>query len=341
MNKQTKIRNGMKQSITLAMRTMLAVATVLFTLTSCIKDDLQPCPLGVSLRFVYDYNMEYANAFPPKVDCVTLYIYDAEGNYLATHTETSEVLKDENYRMRIDLEEGTYQFVAYGGLACGEHTFAPVAEPALGSKFSDLNVAMQGDGVTSDVKLHDLFYGKLDVTVEGEEYKDYTLYMMKNTNNVRIILQQLNYQPLSVEDFDFKITDDNTLFNWDNNLIPNGTITYTPWSQGEETVGESGAEHSEVTVAYAELSTSRLMLENHPRLIITAREDGHEIVNIPLNDYLLLLKSDLYADMPDQEFLDRESEWSLIFFLDDDNLWLQTVIVINDWVVRLNKIPLT
>ena len=127
--------------------------------------------------------------------------------------------------MAEDNKVGTYQFVAYGGLACGEHTFAPVAEPALGSKFSDLNVAMQGDGVTSDVKLHDLFYGKLDVTVEGEEYKDYTLYMMKNTNNVRIILQQLNYQPLSVEDFDFKITDDNTLFNWDNHRIPNGTIT--------------------------------------------------------------------------------------------------------------------
>ena len=37
-----------------------------------------------------------------------------------------------------------------------------------------------------------------------------------------------------------------------------------------------------------------------------------------------------------QEFLDRESEWSLIFFLDDGLRWLNTRIVINDWVVRLN-----
>lgn len=331
----------MKRYITSIVRALLPVALILVTLASCIKDDLQPCPLGVNLRFVYDYNMEYANAFPPKVDCVTLYIYDADGNYVTTRTETSEVLKDENYRMRIDLEEGSYRFVAYGGLACEEHTFAPVAEPAAGSQWTDMNVAMQWDGETSGVKLHDLFYGNLEVTVDGEDYKDYALYMMKNTNNVRIILQQLNYQPLSADDFDFQITDDNTLFNYDNSLIPNGTITYTPWSQGEETVGESGGENSEVTVAYAELSTSRLMVENHPRLIITAREDGREIVNIPLNDYLLLLKSDLYADMPDQEFLDRESEWSLIFFLDDNRVWLQTVIIINDWVVRLNKIPLT
>ena len=112
-------------------------------------------------------------------------------------------------------------------------------------------------------------------------------------------------------------------------------------SRAEAARERSGGEEAEVTVAYAELSTSRLMTANHPRLLITAREDGREIVNIPLNDYLLLLKSDLYADMPAQEFLDRESEWSLIFFLDDNNLWLQTVIVINDWVVRLNNIPLS
>lgn len=332
----------MKRYITSIARTMLPVALAMVTLASCIKDDaLEPCPKGVNLRFVYDYNMEYANAFPSKVDCVTLYIYDADGNYVATRTETGDVLQDENYRMQIDLEEGTYQFVAYGGLACGEHSFAPTAEPGQGSVRSDLRIAMQGNGETSNVKLHDLFYGSLDVTVEGDFYKEHTLYMMKNTNNVRIILQQLNNQPLASKDFDFRITDDNTLFNYDNSLIPNGTLTYAPWSQGEETVGESEGEDTQVTVAYAELSTSRLMTENHPRLLITASEDGREIVNIPLNDYLLLLKSDLYADMPAQEFLDRESEWSLIFFLDDNNVWLQTVIVINDWVVRLNNIPLS
>ena len=41
-----------------------------------------------------------------------------------------------------------------------------------------------------------------------------------------------------------------------------------------------------------------------------------------------------------QEFLDRESDWSLIFFLDQDGNWLRTQIVINDWVVRLNDMEL-
>ena len=47
-----------------------------------------------------------------------------------------------------------------------------------------------------------------------------------------------------------------------------------------------------------------------------------------------MLKSDLYAQMPSQEFL--ESEWSLIFFLDKSGAWIRTYIKINDWTVRIN-----
>ena len=41
--------------------------------------------------------------------------------------------------------------------------------------------------------------------------------------------------------------------------------------------------------------------------------------------------------MPAQEFLDRESEWSLVFFLDSNNRWYNTRIIVNDWVVRINN----
>ena len=41
--------------------------------------------------------------------------------------------------------------------------------------------------------------------------------------------------------------------------------------------------------------------------------------------------------MPAQEFLDRVSEWSLVFFLDSGNRWYNARIIVNDWVVRLNQ----
>lgn len=318
---------------------LCCVLMVMPTLTSCdnlIYDDLQPCPRGFSMRFVYDYNMEYANAFPKKVDCLTLLFYDDKGNYLGKRTETTEVLADENYRMVVDLPEGKYHVVAYGGLACEESSFI-MSVPEVG--LAALQVEMQHNNLTSDKALHGLFYGAMDVTIDSEMYKDVTLYMMKDTNNIRIVLQQLSGDPVNVEDFSAYITDDNTLFAYDNSLISQGQATYLPWAQGQRTAGiatrdaEAG---DEVKVAYYEFSTSRLMIGNSPRLVIKRNDLGTDIVNIPLNSYLLLLKSDLYADMGNQEYLDRESEWSMVFLLDTKHAWIKTQVIINDWIVRLN-----
>lgn len=321
---------------------LLVCPWMMFTSCEYIHEDLMPCERGVSLRFVYDYNMEYANAFPSKVHCLTLYVYDGEGNYVATFTEKTDVLKDENYRMKIDLEPGDYSMVAYGGVACDDRSFTVIDEPTdAADKLTTLSVQMSHNELTSDKLLHDFFYGKLDVTVEENNYKDETVYMMKNTNNIRIILQQMNGMPVSDKDFTFRIVnDDNTLFAHDNSLIENGAVTYMPWAQGQRTVGDGEEGTGKVTVAYAEFSTSRLTVGNHPRLVIANNETGEDVLNIPLNDYLLLLKSDRYADMTDQEYLDRENEWSMIFFLDEDHLWINAQIIINDWVVRLNNITM-
>ena len=61
--------------------TVLGIVLINFAFSSCerIYEDLAPCPHGVSLRFIYDYNMEYANAFAKKVDCLTLLVYDEYG----------------------------------------------------------------------------------------------------------------------------------------------------------------------------------------------------------------------------------------------------------------------
>lgn len=323
----------------------LCAVSIGFVFSSCerIYEDLEPCPHGVSLRFVYDYNMLYANAFPSSVDCLTLYIYDEDGNYVDTRTVTGTALQDEDYRMTVDLKEGTYRFVAYGGLACGGSTFSVLQEPSPGSAYTDLRVEMHKDRLSAHVpeerRLHDLFHGELTLET-AEMYSEGTVKMMKNTNNIRLVLQQINGKPVHADDFEFSLTDDNTLFNYDNDLLSNGMITYQPWASGEAVAGVSGDGENEgepVTVAFSEFSTSRLMMKNSPRLVIRRNNDGKEIVDIPLNDYLLLLKSELYAKMPPQEFLDRESVWSMVFFLGDDMNWITTHIKINDWIVRINN----
>ncbi len=318
--------------------TLIAATAMSFGSCDRIHEDLQPCPQGVCLRFVYDYNMEFANAFPSQVDCLTVLFYNEQGQYVATRTNVNEEeLSDEDWRMTVDLEPGSYTIVAYGGMECNQSSFSFTAQPSAIS-LQQLEVALKPTCLTSPVGtyLHPLFYGRADVTIDEDdiEYRNYTVYMMKDTNNLRVMLQQVDGSPINEADFDFKVVDDNTLMAWDNAVIPTQSVEYAPWTRGNASPGEL-YDGSEATVAWAEISFPRLVTSNSPRLVITRKDNGETLVNIPLNNYLLLMKSEVYTSMGSQEFLDRESRWKMLFFLQGGR-WLDTVIEVNDWTVRLN-----
>lgn len=221
---------------------MFCIASISIALPSCEKlyEDLDPCPHGVSLRFIYDYNMEWANAFPKQVDCLTLYIYDEDGDYVGTKVVTGSELQDESYRMTLDLEKGVYRFVAYGGMACEKASFSWAGIPSQGSRYTDLVTKMDISQVNSPIaeqrRLHDMFWGELTLAT-ADLYSEGTVEMMKNTNNLRIVLQQENGKPVDVNDFDFAITDNNSVFGHDNDLITENVspVTYRPWSTGPST----------------------------------------------------------------------------------------------------------
>ena len=325
---QSRKRNIISQFAGMVLSAVLATVA----LSSCerIFEDLDPCPHGVSLRFVYDYNMEFANAFPRQVDCLTLYIYDDKDNYVDTRIVTGTELQDEDYRMTLDLEKGNYHFVAYGGLACDKSSFSLLQAPAAGGKWTDLRTAMDADCLTVPERrnLHDMFWGQLTLAT-ADLYSEGTVKMMKNTNSIRIVLQHVDGTPVKADD---------------NDLLPNGDVTYIPWAKGQAQTGVSIVGPDQVVpqpveVAYAELCTSRLMTKNSPRLLVKRHEDGGTVIDFPLNNYLLLMRSDRYSKMGDQEYLDRESRWTLYFFL-QAGIWLQTRIVVNDWVVRINDIEM-
>ncbi|MGN1232956.1 MAG: FimB/Mfa2 family fimbrial subunit [Candidatus Cryptobacteroides sp.] len=306
-----------------------------------IYDDQSDCPRGVSLRFVYDYNMEFANSFHTQAHCLNVYLFDKDGNYLDNWVETGEVLKDENWRMKRELGEGSYTLIAYAGLCCGESSFtAPQLNTRAASRKEEVSVSLNHKNFTSDASLHSLFYGMATLEVGKDDYVEDTIYLKKDTNNIRFALQQMNGEQITADEFEVSIVDDNTVLDWQNEPVPAGLVTYKPWVKGETVIGSAEDGETPVSAAYYELSTSRLTTSTSPRLIVYNKERGENIINIPLNTYLLFLKSELYAEMPAQEFLDRVSEWSLIFFLDSGNRWYNAKIVVNDWVVRLNDAEL-
>lgn len=312
-----------------------------FNSCSMVWMDQEDCPQGLSLQFVYDYNMEYTDAFNTKVHCVSVLLFDAEGNYITTLEETSDVLKNEEYRMELDLEPGDYTLVTYGGHPCEDRSFNITQ---FGTKASDhissLYAEMEHDNFVSGDAKHDFFHGMHSFSVVKNKVSHEKVYLTKNTNNIRVVLQQLNGEKITSDMFTYEIIDDNSYMDHQNNVIPKGNVRYHPYASGEATVGSAEDGETPVYAAYAEFSTSRLTTGTSPKLVIRNVEKGEDVINIPLNTYLLLLKSEKYSEMSAQEYLDRESDWSVVFFLDPGHRWIRTHIVVNDWTVRINDTEL-
>lgn len=325
----------------------LLAAFAMLILSSCdaLHEHLQPCPQGLRLRFVFDYNMEFANSFHRQVDCLTVLFYDAQGNHVETRTATPDELADESWRMTLDLDPGTYTVLAYGGMDCDNSSFLFGSRPEE-TQLRDIMVNMhdrhfrsgEGQRVSADL-LHPHYHGLLEVGVpeESTTYTEATVEMVRNTNGVRVLLQSAFGEPLDEADFDFRIEDNNTRMAWDNSVLrQESDVQYHPWTRGNASAGQY-EEGSEAQVVYAEMSMPRLVTTNNPRLVVTRHKDGETIIDIPLLNYLMLLKSGRHSDMGNQEYLDRENHWDMIFFLDRSHTWLRTRIVINDWVVRINE----
>ena len=205
-----------------------AALLALAGIVSCntVFTDQSDCPRGLSLRFVYDYHMEYVNSFHKQGHCVNVYVFDESGNYVDNWVETGEVIKDENWRMRKQLEAGTYTLIAYGGLCCDGTSFIPPQFKSRSPEAAeDSRVVLECDRQLSDKSLHPLFYGTTTVELRRDDFVQDTIYLKKNTNNIRFVLQQLNGEQIKADEFDVRIVDDNSTLDLDNDAVPAGEIT--------------------------------------------------------------------------------------------------------------------
>ena len=359
---------------------LLGVLCLAMGFISCesIYDNEPDCRLGVALRFIYEYHMEPgANAFPANVDCVNVLIFDQNYNFIRQQSEARDILRDQNYRMELLLDEGNYHLVVYGGLDCDNaaFTFTPdwLTRAAAPQTRDDIRVTLPLDDGVAKKQLHNiekrtggLFYGVQDITITEHDYavtlREVTVPMMKDTNNIQVVLQEISapYQT-KIEDYDIQIIDDNFVLDGYNNPVHIATDDFQPVYEpyftetrmmgyvepgGREGTLVEEDEERPVQVACAEFSTSRLFFDHLPTayLVVKARyehdDKGNpkEIIRLPLIKYLTMIRG--YGDSwikSDQEFLDRQSRWNLIFFL-QRNAWVQSRIAVNWWTVRVNEI---
>ena len=322
---------------------VLMLLSVLFVMTACdgIYEDEGDCSVHYHVKFRYDMNMKFADAFAHEVNSVTLYVLDEQNNVVWQGSEQGEALAQEGYAMEVDVAPGSYSLFAWCGLAGGISFAVPVS-----SRKEDLICSLKRehklDG-TAYVKedLNRLYHGYLEKQTFSSEEGTHTFVvpLVKNTNNIRVVLQHLSGEPVDKDKFTFSITDENGVMNWDNKLLSDEPVTYYAWHTDSGTAGIDDVDSrtvSSFSAAIAELTTARLVKEKAPRLKVT-NDKGETVFSIPLIDYALLVKGEYNRRMDDQEYLDRQDEYNMVFFLDEGDRWMDAYIYINSWKVVLQE----
>lgn len=311
-----------------------------------MRDDLSPCVLRVA--FSYDRNIKFADAFANEVKQVTLYAYNAQTGQLAyTRTETAANILAKGYLDVTDMKAGTYHLIAWaeGENRCNNsYNYGTAAQ----SDPTQLTCAINNPDRCITHDLTPLFHGKMDAVkleygLSTDNTKLVTLPLTKNTNVVRVVLQNTSGTKLQADDFTLTIDDDNRLLGYDNLPLQADSITYTPWSKysGSTDINASAMPRKlraeSLSAVVAEFTLNRLMVDKRPILTVCRNTDGKTVFRLPLVDYLLMVKGNYHRSMSDQEYLDREDEYNMTFFLDDNSNWLAASILINSWRVVLQQ----
>lgn len=326
---------------------VFAIATAFTSCDSVIYDGEGDCSVKYRIEFEYERNMEFADAFASKVSSVALYVFDESGVLVEQMSESGEALAADDYAMMLELEPAEYDLLAWCGVDGKNFTVptATVGQTTLDQMLCTMSRKSDTAGSYVDEDLSALFHGlkRISYTDEPGVHTE-VLSLTKNTNNFRIILQQTwsegsAAEGVDVSKFDFAIIDDNGKMNYDNSVMEDEQIIYRPWdiTTGDVDVDtDISTRANMVTVSVAELTTARLMTDHRPILVVTKKETGEKVLSVPIVDYALLVKGNYNRNMDDQEYLDRQDEYNMTFFVHDGK-WVSSQIIINSWRVVLNN----
>ena len=300
----------------------LLLLLVLFSCTS-IDETLPECRLYV--RFRYDYNMEFSDAFASQVNRVDVFVFDKDGTFVIKKSEQGETLGGGSYRMPLPLPAGEYRIAAWAGMSDDFEMPEPVAGKTT---LEELTVRMKREeSLVHNKALNPLWYGGVQaVSFTGRQEQTETVSLIKDTNKFRFILPKSGPgEELDIYDCLFEIRADNGYYDWNNDLLDDDMISYRPYYL--EKVEDVGI--------VVEMNTMRLLEHKKVYLTLTRKSDGKELMKVDLIPYLLLTKMEGH-NIPAQEYLDRQSEYAIVFFYNPELLnFLSTKIVINGWTIWL------
>lgn len=364
-----------------------AFAALSASAVSCesIYDSEGDCDPRYYVRFVFDMNMEFADAFNEQVNSVELWVFDRETKEVVDHVEESgAALAADDFMVPLGVDPGQYHIVAWCGLKDNRHFKVTNGV----TRFIDPVVRMERRAdakgrPSSDQELDELFHGIIDITApsaeemqeisagkkeltahekngtetvyapkwywdsEKEQFKViYTVSLIRNTNNIVLSLEHLSGQ-FNLDELAIEMTDNNGTMLHDNRIDGSDElITYTPWRIATGTLDQGGITRGDFDIndpdnadgRYAdfltsEISTARMTTDHDKTIRIYYKDTDQTVFQIPVNKWISQLRSAKYQSMDEQEYLDREHNFELMVFLQDDGRggWMAVSVVINGW----------
>ena len=172
------------------------------------------------------------------------------------------------------------------------------------------------------------------VTV-NEGYATYaTLSLIRDTKHLNLtIFQTDNPSEMDADDYEVGITDDNATLTSDNSVEQGDSLLYTPYAQWTSAPGTNEA------MGHYNIMFNRIMYPTADKpsaqLYIRHKSTGKTVVKIDLARYLAECRISPLWNYSPQEYLDREYDYELNFFLQGDK-WKYCSIVIHamPWSVR-------
>jgi hypothetical protein len=343
-------------------------------LSSCemMKEDEDLTNCGLFVTFKYDYNLQRADMFGDHVGGVTLYVFDSDGRYVRSY-ESNDIpsmgmMLDGEYvhAMQIlDLPNGKYRFIALANQKSYEATLATPGpkyrrtELSTGDNCEKLKVTLDrkagvppASSMVSNVAPMDTLWhgmtGNLPVEVRNNGKTVTKISMVRDTKMLTVSLHNLDEDKkadMDTNDFDYFIVDNNGILGYNNDLLKDEDLVYTPFHKWNTDVRDKNGTVSEVT-AHAGLTFNRLIwyeeADKNALLIIRNKNTGNEVAAINLTDFLAQGRNayDLYA-YSRQEYLDRSYDYYLDFFIKND-VWQYAEVRINvlSWAKRIQNVKL-
>jgi len=314
------------------------------TLSSCVGEDMGDCRMTV--RFVYNHNVLSANAFGSQVDQVMLYVFDENGVLVQKHFNGTSKLTNE-FSIRLNkLQHGRHRLVAWAQSShlTSEQSFFLIPELTEGiSTIDELTYKIKREGNIQRHELNNLLVGMTESTIgHNDVFLPVTINLKKVTNKIKVVLMPyVSGGTLDVANYNFSVVDKsgNGHINYDYSLLPDKQITYIPYYAANlEPKNNYSLFPDEIDMAaIVEINTSRLTKENAPRLLITDKKDGREIVSINLPWFFSLINMEIHKEWSLQEYLDRQDMFAITLFF-DEGIWMSGKIIINGWVINYKEI---